>query len=502
MPPNRKMTIMEASGTRNAASDEAPRCGAVRSADRDDGPGGGAGAPRRGLSIVVVLVGVFVSSLDLFIVNIAFPDLERSFPTSSLGNLSWVLSAYAIAFAALLMPAGRWADRFGRKRAYLIGLAVFTVASAGCAAAGSVGWLVAARVLQAVGGALMLPSSLALMLPLFPAARRGAAVGLWAAMGGAAAALGPPIGGLLVQADWRWVFLVNLPIGVVTILVGWRVLREIKEDSGRAPDVLGALALALAVGAVVAAIVQGEPWGWTSGRVLGLFALGVVGIAVSVRRSLTHPSPVIEPAILRIRSVALGDLATLFFFAGFGAMILASTLFLTEVWQHSVLRAGMEIAPGPLMAAVFAVPGGIVAAKRGARGVGLVGSLLFAAGGLWWAVTTDVSPDYAATIFPGGIIAGIGSGLVLPSLSAVATLPLPPERFATGTAMQSMCRQLGLALGVAVVAAVLAAKPGVEGFHAAWFFMAACGLAGGLTLAAVGPGGLPIASDALPRTQE
>ena len=192
-------------------------------------------ASGRGLSVAVVLIGVFVSSLDLFIVNIAFPDLKRSFPSSSLSDLSWVLSAYAITFAALLMPAGRWADRSGRKRAYLAGLTLFTLASAICAAAPSLDALIAARVLQAVGGALMLPSSLGLLLPLFPPAKRGAAIGLWSAMGGAAAAFGPPLGGLLVEADWRWVFLVNLPIGVVTVVIGGRVLDEIRERPAPCP---------------------------------------------------------------------------------------------------------------------------------------------------------------------------------------------------------------------------------------------------------------------------
>ncbi|HEV7807385.1 MAG TPA: MFS transporter, partial [Solirubrobacteraceae bacterium] len=254
-------------------------------------------ARRRRLSIAVVLVGAFVSSLDLFIVNIAFPDLQRSFRSASLSDLSWVLSAYAIAFAALLMPGGRWADRSGRKRAYLSGLALFTLASVACAAATSVEMLVAARVVQAAGGALMLPSSLGLLLPLFPPGRRGAAVGLWSAVSGAAAAAGTPIGGLLVQADWRWVFLVNLPIGVVTVVVGWRVLSEVRDQSRSAPDVLGALVLAVTIAAIVAAIVQGQAWGWGGPRVLGLVALGALGVAFSVRRALRHPAPIIEPAI-------------------------------------------------------------------------------------------------------------------------------------------------------------------------------------------------------------
>ena len=396
----------------------------------------------------MVLIGVFMSSLDLFIVNIAFPDLKRSFPSVSLTGLSWVLSAYAIMFAALLMPAGRWADRFGRKRAFLIGLALFTVASAICAGAPSLGLLVAARVLQAAGGALMLPSSLGLLIPLFPPEKRGVAIGLWAAMGGAAAALGTPLGGLLVQASWRWVFLVNIPIGIVALLVGCWTLAEVRESGQAAPDVLGALALAATVAAIVAAIVQGQPWGWTGGRVLGLFAIGALGVAFSVWRAFRHPAPVIEPAILRIRSVALADLGTLFFFAGFSAMILAASLFLTEVWGHSVLRAGLEIAPSPVLAAVFAVPGGLLAAKYGSRVIGFVGSGLFAIGGVMWATMPQAAPEYVARFLPATLVAGVGVGLVLPSLSAAATLSLPPERFATGTALQSMCRQVGLALEI------------------------------------------------------
>jgi EmrB/QacA subfamily drug resistance transporter len=457
---------------------------------------------RRDLSIAVVLTGVFVSSLDLFIVNIAFSDLLRSFPSSSLSDLSWVLSAYAIAFAAFLMPAGRWADRSGRKRAFLSGLALFTVASACCAAAPSLGVLVAARILQAVGGALMLPSSLGLLLPLFPPERRGAAIGLWSAMGGAAAAAGSPIGGLLVQADWRWVVLVNLPVGVVTVLIGWRTLQEVREEARSAPDVLGALVLAVTVAAIVAAIVQSQAWGWGGARVLGLIVLGALGVALSVRRAFRHPAPVIEPAILRIRAVALADLATMVFFSGFGVMILASTLFLTEVWQLSALRAGLEFAPGPVMSALFAVPGGLLAARHGARVVGLVGSVLFAVGGIWSAVTTGVNPDYTSSVLPAAIITGVGAGLVLPSLAGAATLPLPPERFATGTAMLSMCRQVGLALGVAVVAAVLGVRPDVSAFHTTWLFMAACGLTGGLMLFAIGAERRPIATYANSRSHE
>src|ERR1700712_1168763 len=203
----------------------------------------------------IVSVGVFVASLDLFIVNIAFPDIQRDFSGTSLASLSWVLNAYAIVFAALLVPAGRGADRTGRKRAFLGGLALFTLASALCAIAPSIGVLVAARVIQAAGAAVLMPASLGLLLPEFPPEKRGLAIGLWAAVGGTAAAAGPVIGGLLVELSWRWVFLVNLPVGIGAIILGARVLREIREEeSAPQPDVGGAAVLVVGVASLIAAI--------------------------------------------------------------------------------------------------------------------------------------------------------------------------------------------------------------------------------------------------------
>src|SRR6201995_5579002 len=181
---------------------------------------------RKWIVSLVVCTGVFMSSLDLFIVNIAFPSISKHFGGASLGSLSWILSAYAIVFAALLVPAGRWADAVGRKRAFLLGLGISVAASAACALAPSVGFLVVARIVQAAGGALMLPTSLGLMLPEFEPEKRHVAIGIWAASGGIAAAAGPPLVGLRVKADWRGVFLVHIPIGLAALLAGARTLRE------------------------------------------------------------------------------------------------------------------------------------------------------------------------------------------------------------------------------------------------------------------------------------
>jgi EmrB/QacA subfamily drug resistance transporter len=454
-----------------------------------ESPTAGTTRARPVLTALIVLTGVFLSSLDLFIVNIAFPSISSTYHHESLSSLSWVLSAYTIVFAAVLVPAGRWADRAGRKRAFLLGLAIFTTASALCALSPSLEFLIAARVLQAVGGALMLPTSLGLLLAAFGPERKGAAIGLWSAVGGAAAALGPPIGGLLVQASWRWVFLVNLPFAVVALVLGVRVLEEIRDPDAHKSDLLGAALLTIAVASLVAAIVEGSDWGWTSARIIGAFALAVVAGTGLVLRSLRHPNPIIEPAVIRHRAVALADLSSLAFFGGFGALVLGGVLLLTGLWHESVLAAGFMIAPGPLLAGITAFPGGLLGARFGHRAVGTAGALLFAAGGVWWITHVGVTPDWVGAYLPGSVLSGIGVGLMLPSLGGAATAPLPPERFATGSALYVMTRQIGIALGVAGLVAILGVSTGegaVHAFHHAWIFMIACALVAGALLQGVG----------------
>ena len=459
---------------------------------------------RRVKVTLTVSVGVFMASLDLFIVNIAFPDIQRDFHHASLGSLSWVLNAYAIGFAALLVPAGRWADRAGRKQAFLGGLALFSLASAACAAAPSVGALIAARIVQSVGAAFLLPTSLGLLLPEYPLEKRGAAVGIWAAVGGVAAASGPTIGGVLVQAGWRWVFIVNVPIGLLALLAGSGLLREVRDRAGSRPDLAGAALFSAGIGALTLAIVKGHDWGWSSPRTLGLFA-AAAGLVLAVAvRSARHPSPLIEPVIVRTRAIALANLGALLFFAAFGALLLGSVLFQTSVWDDSVLRAGLQITPGPAMAAIFAFPGGVLGQRYGQRYVGAVGGLLFAGGMLWFRTHMSLEPSYASELLPAQILGGIGVGLVLPTLSAAATGPLPPARFATGTAVLGMSRQLGSALGVAILVAIIGTPSRSEvlgAFQSGWTFMVGAALAAAIVLLSVGPVRIGAAGERAPAVQ-
>ena len=443
---------------------------------------------RKWIVSLIVCTGVFMSSLDLFIVNIAFPSIAKHFGEATLVSLSWILSAYAIVFAALLVPAGRWADAFGRKRAFLLGLGVFVLASAACALAPSVGFLIGARIVQAAGGALMLPTSLGLMLPEFGPQERHVAIGAWAATGGIAAAAGPPLGGLLVQADWRLVFLVNIPVGLLGLAFGLRTLAERRERDAARPDLLGAAGLIVAIGALVVAIVKGQEWGWGSATIVALFSVTAALLPAIWWRAERHVAPIGEPSMLRVRSFGLAVGASVLFFGGFGAMLLAGVLFLTSVWHEDVLTAGLMLFPGPAMATAFSIPSARLGARFGYRLPGIVGAVLFCVGQLWYITQTGGTPAYASEYLPGIMIGGAGVGLMIPTLTGAGASSLPPERFATGAAVLTMGRQIGAALGVAVLVAVLGtATRNAADFHSAWLISVVGGLSAGALLAAIGP---------------
>jgi EmrB/QacA subfamily drug resistance transporter len=454
---------------------------------------------RKWVVTLIVCAGVFMASLDLFIVNIAFPAIATHFHGASLGSVSWVLSGYAIVFAALLVPAGRWADAFGRKRAFLLGLAIFVVASAGCALAPSVEFLVGTRVLQAAGAALMLPTSLGLMLPEFAPHERHAGIGVWAATGGIAAAAGPPLGGLLVQADWRLVFLVNIPVGLLGLFFGARSLAERRERDATRPDVAGAVAFMVAIGALVLAIVQGQTWGWSSPATIALIALSALLLPAIWWRSARHPAPIVDPAMLRVRSFGLALGASAVFFGGFAAMLLSGVLFLTTVWHESVLTAGLMLFPGPAAATALTVPSARLGVRVGYRIPGVLGSLMFACGSLWYMTRTGNGPHYFSHYLPGLIVSGAGVGLVIPTLTGAGASSLAPERFATGAAVLTMGRQVGSALGVAVLVAVLGAHAvSATDFHTGWLITVAAGLVAGAAFAALGPRTAPALSSPAP----
>ena len=444
---------------------------------------------RTGLILLVVSAAVFLASLDLFIVNIAFPALGEDLASDAAG-LSWVLNAYTITFAALLAPAGRVADRVGRRRVFLAGLAVFVVASLGCATAWDVASLTWFRVLQAVGAALLTSTSLALLLHSFPPARRARAIAVWSAIGGVAAALGPPIGGLLVEASWRWVFLVNAPVGIAALVVGLRVLPESRdENEHRRPDVAGTVLLIAGVALLAWAAVEAPDHGWLSEVTLGRAAVAVLLLAAVVARAARTPRllvPVLPLPLLRTRTYALTCLAGLAFFMAFGAMLLGNVLWLTAGWGMSALEAGLLLVPGPTLAALFAMPGGRLGARFGCGQVAAVGMVLFAAGALWWLWRVGTEQEYATAMLPGLLLTGVGVGLTITNLSAAVSSTLPPPVLATGTATFAASRQLGATFGVALLIGLVAGQDVLDGARRGWTFVVVVAVLAALTAQLVG----------------
>src|SRR6478735_8291757 len=438
---------------------------------------------RRWRVFAVTAVAVFMAFLDVTIVNVAFPSIREDFASSSLASLSWVLNAYNIVFAALLVPAGRLADLLGRRRMFFWGLGVFVGASALCGLAPSVEFLIAARVVQAAGAALLVPTSLGLLLPEFPLERRASATALWGAVGGVAAATGPSLGGLLIAwGDWRLVFFVNLVLGAAAWVPARRLLRETRDpDRGAVPDALGIVLLAGGVGLLSLAIVEAPSWGWGDWRVLGSLVASLLLLGAFVWRSAVHPHPVLELALFRVRSFAVACTGVFVFSLGFYAVLLANILFLTGVWGYSVLRAGVAVTPGPLMAALASALAGRVIDRYGQRVTAVPGGLCFAAGCLVFAVGLGEEPAYVTSFLPATLLTGTGVGLSFASFSSAAVMELPPARFATGSAISSCFRQLGAVLGISVLLAILGDRPVLADFEHAYWLMAVTGLLAGLT---------------------
>lgn len=381
---------------------------------------------------VVLVVGslsAFMVFLDAQVLFVAFDDIRSSFPSVSFATMSWTLSAYTIALAAALVPAGRMADRYGRRRVFLIGLVAFTLASVLCAVAPSAGLLVAFRVIQALGAAALVPASLALVLSVFPPARVPVAVAVWGAIAALAAAVGPTAGALLVEAwDWRAVFLANVPVGAIALVLGIRLLPESREaDRARFPDPLGIALLAGSLTLLALGIVQSDQWGWTAPATLAALAGGLLVLAAFVRRTLSVPHPALDLRIFARPSVRWANIATAAFTIGFTAMFFA----------------------------------------------------LIAASGVFLLTRLGDDPAYVTQLLPASLLSGLGVAMVIPQLTSAAVQGLPPDEFGAGAAVNQAIRQLGATFGVALTVAVLGTVTptiAADAFGGVWAMLVICGV--------------------------
>lgn len=450
--------------------------------------------PRRAwLALSVSTTVVFLVVIDTSAVNVAFPSIREDFDVSA-SQLGWVISAYNIVVGALLMVSGRLADSMGRRRVYLPGVAMFGLGSLLCAIAPSPGLLIAARVVQGIGGSITLAAGFAVMLPEFPPSRRSTAIGIAGATGALGAVVGPVVGSLLIDlTSWRGIFWLNVPLCALVLVVGPRLLNESRDPEATGKiDPIGVPVGTAAVALVMFAIVQSEAWGIADVRVIGLFIAGLALVPVLLQRSRVHPEPLIDLTLFRYKSFTSANIGVSFYGLAFLAGFLTNSLLLQDVWDMPIRDVGLALAPGPTMAAIISPITGRWADKVGHRWLLGIGCLCCASGyGLY---TLVLGPDNEvwSTFVPISLLVGVGLGLTVATWSSAGISDVPMTKFGVAGATYNTLRQAAYGLGVSV-AITLIAVAGDDttwrGVRWAYFWVAGGYLAAAIAVIATFPAG-------------
>ncbi len=445
------------------------------------------------LAVIVTTLVFFLVVIDVSAINVAFPSIRDDFgvPESTLG---WIISGYNIAVASLLLVAGRYADSLGRKRLFIPGVAVFALGSMLSALAPNASFLIAARVVQGVGGAIIAPTAIAVVLPAFPANKRSTVIGLTGATGALGAVVGPALGAFLTDAwSWRGIFWINVPISALVLVLAPRLLDESKNPNATGKvDLVGVPIGTLGVGLVMFAIVRAESWGLVDARVLTTFSVGLVMIPILIRRSRTHPEPLLELELFRLRSFSSTNAALALYSMAFTSGFLANSLLLQELWGESLRTTGLALVPSPLLAAAVSPFAGRFADRVGHRWILSIGSAACGIGFLSYVVTLDETPSTWSMFVPISILVGFGVGATIATWASAGLADVSPDQFGTANATVRTTQQVFYALGISVIVALLAdvsGDPNIAQFRWAWLFVGGCYLASAVTVAITFPAG-------------
>ena len=414
--------------------------------------------------LAVLCAGIFMLLLDSTIMSVAQQPIRTSLG-ASLGQIQWALNAYVLTYVVLLLTTGRLGDLIGRKRSFLLGLTIFTGASA---LAGAVSWtggvagisgphlLIAARVVQGIGGALMIPQSMALVSVAFPPERRGSAFGVWSSVIALAAVVGPILGGFMAsQYNWGWLFLINVPIGVVVlILVALIVPESMDSSASRRFDIGGILLSSVAIFGLVFPLIEANSYGWTHPRIVGMFSLGILALGALIWWERRVAEPMLRFAIYRARNVWAGTVAMGASSFAFFGMMLPLTVLLQSVLGRSAIEAGLALAPVGLMIAVVAPVGGWLSDRIGSREILTGGFLLASAGFVLLALTVDPSSSILS-LLPALVTLGVGFGLTTSQINAVPMRDIPANLLGAASGQLNTARTVSIALGFAILTTLL-----------------------------------------------
>ena len=446
---------------------------------------------RQWWTLAAVAFGLFMIMLDNTVVNVALPSIRDDLGIT-LSELEWVVNGYALTFGVLLLTGGKLADLLGRRRIFIVGLALFTAASLACGLADSADVLIGARVVQGIGAALMNPATLSIITATFPPQRRGMAIGIWAGVSALALAIGPLVGGVITQhVGWSWIFFINVPIGVLGIAAARAFVDESRDESEEQRlDVAGLVTSGVGLFALTYALIEANHYGWTSGRILTLFAVAAIALAAFVVLELRQRVPMLDLSLFRNPTFAGANTAMLLVgLAMFGVFFFVS-LYLQNVLGYSATQAGATFLPMTFFIIVVAPAAGRLSDRFGPRWF-VAGGLTLVGAGLFLFSRLDVDSTFW-TVLPGLLVGGVGMALAMSPMTAAAMGSVPVDKAGVGSAVINSMRQVGGSLGIAVLGAIMAtqvdvSRPNpadfVEGFHLGLRVAAVVALAGAVLAA-------------------